>query len=893
MTLLPDPVDANDNALHQKIHHLQQTLAERDREYTHLRQERDRFLNFFQLSTDPLCVANLDGYFVQLNPAWQRVLGYDPAALMAQPFMHFVHPDDCQGTLLALQDLDSGKDIIAFENRYRCQDGSYRWFSWRAFPLKAERLIYAIAHDITARKQAQLALEAEKVFTQAVIENVADGVVACDGEGNLRLFNRTAREWHNCDPREVPPDQWANLYDLYEGDGITPLAIGRIPLLRAFQGEQVRNAGMAITVKGGEPRYIQADGDPLYDSEGQKIGAIAVMHDITERRRTEAALIQQEQFLRSIYDGVEHPIFVVDVTPAGDFIYAGWNAAAEEVTGIASDSVSGRSLAAILGRTKGHETRQHYQRCVDTGKTVIFESHYQIQGTDTTWLTTLNPLTNAGGQVYRIVGTSFNVTEQKQAEQALQQQALREQRLNQMIYQVRSTLNLQQILDTATQALQEVLQVDVCRYLWYYARNPLETAPCWEVVSEAIAPHLPSTLGWRTTDAMLKPLTDLAFQTDLVKIDAVTELDNVAVRSLCDLWQYQAMLSIPILTQAGQVGLFTCAQTSPPRPWTTEEVSLLKAIGNQVAIAINQAELYKRAGDKARELEQAMTELQHTQTQLIQSEKMSSLGQLVAGVAHEINNPVNFIYGNLSHANHYTQDMLHLLSLYREHYPDPVEAIQAESEAVDIEFLMADLPKLITSMRVGAERIQQIVLSLRNFSRMDEAEFKAVDIHDGLDSTLMILQNRIKAGGDRPSIQVVQNYGSLSPVQCYPGQLNQVFMNILVNALDALEEHDQQRTLEQCQAAPSRIDISTQLISGDRVQIRIKDNGKGIPPHLQARLFDPFFTTKPVGKGTGLGMSISYQIVTEKHRGTLECVSAPGQGAEFIITIPRQHTAQH
>ena len=280
------------------------------------------------------------------------------------------------------------------------------------------------------------------------------------------------------------------------------------------------------------------------------------------------------------------------------------------------------------------------------------------------------------------------------------------------------------------------------------------------------------------------------------------------------------------------------------------------------------------------ELQQALKDLQKTQIQLIQSEKMSSLGQLVAGVAHEINNPVNFIYGNLEYTDDYTQQMLMLIKLYQKHYPYPEPEIQNANQLNDIEYLIEDLPKMLTSMKMGAKRIREIVLSLRIFSRLDEAEFKTADLHEGIDSTLLILQHRLKAQNNRPQIEVVKEYGKMPKIQCFSGQMNQVFMNLLANAIDALEEAFQK---ELCPNPLIR--ISSEQVNENAV-IRITDNGSGIPKAIQSRLFDPFFTTKAVGKGTGMGLSISYQIITEKHGGSLECISSPGQGAEFVIAIP-------
>ena len=345
---------------------------------------------------------------------------------------------------------------------------------------------------------------------------------------------------------------------------------------------------------------------------------------------------------------------------------------------------------------------------------------------------------------------------------------------------------------------------------------------------------------------------------------------------------------IPLVSRGKLLGRFG-VYYDKIRNFDEEEVHLAETFADYIVFAIErkqaEAELKRsqaEIAEKAAELEQALEELKRNKSQLIQSEKMSSLGQLVAGVAHEINNPVNFISGNIEHAHNYTQDLLKLLQLYQKHYPSPHPEIQDEAEAAEIDFVIEDLPKLLASMKVGAERIQKIVLSLRNFSRMDEAEMKDVNIHEGIDSTLLILQNRIKAKPNSPGIQIIKNYTDLPLVECFPGQLNQVFMNILSNAIDALEE----KTNLNDNAEPATIWIDTKLSHTNRVLIKIADNGPGIPEQIQKRLFDPFFTTKPVGSGTGLGLSISYQIVTEKHRGQLQCNSWLGERTEFTIEIP-------
>ncbi|MBD1939843.1 type IV pili methyl-accepting chemotaxis transducer N-terminal domain-containing protein [Microcoleus sp. FACHB-68] len=313
----------------------------------------------------------------------------------------------------------------------------------------------------------------------------------------------------------------------------------------------------------------------------------------------------------------------------------------------------------------------------------------------------------------------------------------------------------------------------------------------------------------------------------------------------------------------------------------------------QLALDRKLVELYKQsctataaAQAQAQQLQQTLHYLQQAQAHLVHSEKMSSLGQLLAGVAHEINNPVTFIYCNLSHAHNYVQDVLELLNLYRQRYPQPAAEIEDLSDCIELEFLLEDLPKVMSSMKMGAERIRQIVLSLRNFSRLDEAEITVVDIHEGIENTLLILQNRLKAQPDCAGIKVVKEFGNLPPVECYASQLNQVFMNILANALDALNSYNAQRCEQEVQDNPSCITIRTEVSHPDYVRVRIADNGPGMTKDVMTQLFEPFFTTKPVGQGTGLGLSISYQIVVDKHGGRLECASLPGEGAEFVIELP-------
>ncbi|MEB3217228.1 MAG: ATP-binding protein, partial [Nostocales cyanobacterium 94392] len=369
----------------------------------------------------------------------------------------------------------------------------------------------------------------------------------------------------------------------------------------------------------------------------------------------------------------------------------------------------------------------------------------------------------------------------------------------------------------------------------------------------------------------------------------------------------KSILCIPIINQGKFFGILYLENKLTAGVFTRNRIKLLNLIANQAAISLKNAILYsnlmqakedlesynqtlekkiaqrtQEVNDKNQILQKALQDLQSTQAHLIQTEKMSSLGQMVAGIAHEINNPVNFIHGNINHASQYVQDLLDLITIYQQQNNNSDSIVAKKSSEIDLDFILEDLPKLLKSIEIGTSRIRTIILGLRNFSRLDEAEMKSVDIHEGIENTLMILQHRFKAKDSCPEIQVIKKYGQLPEITCYPSQLNQVFMNILTNAIDALEDSQTKRqTIENL-----TIQIATEILNSNTARIKISDNGSGIETKVRQKIFDPFFTTKPVGSGTGLGLSISYQIIVDKHKGQLICNSTVGEGTEFIIEIP-------
>ena len=465
--------------------------------------------------------------------------------------------------------------------------------------------------------------------------------------------------------------------------------------------------------------------------------------------------------------------------------------------------------------------------------------------------------------------------------------------------QIRNSLDFNTILKTATNEIRQLMQIDCCQFLWY--RDDI-SQPQFEPIRNTCQLETVCPGCLKPETPVIDVLRDALLKNQRACIDDANRDPhlNPAQRNYLLSRGVQSLLAVTVHPSSGKVGVIVCESHDRQRSWDKEDIDLLDDMAAQLALAIDHAQLYEEsrfaaaiAKSRATQMQKALTDLQETQTQLIQSEKMSSLGLLVAGVAHEINNPISFITGNINHAREYANDLLELLCRYQDYYPQPPAEIRELSQAIDLDFLRDDLANVMASMEVGASRIQEIVKSLRTFSRLDEAEMKPVDIHEGIESTLLILQNRFKPNPDNPGIEIIKDYDTLPRVACYAGQLNQVFMNILCNAMDALDSYDRGRSpsVASARSHPSQIVIRTETTPRDTVTVSIRDNGPGMGETVKKRLFDPFFTTKPVGKGTGLGLSISYQIIVDKHRGKIDCISVLGEGTEFIIEIPIRQQA--
>ncbi|MCT7948649.1 PAS domain S-box protein [Ancylothrix sp. C2] len=751
-----------------------------------------------------------------------------------------------------------------------------------------------LSQEITDRQQAEASLVESYNLLQAVLEGVSDAIYVKDLQGYYILANSATMAVFNRPMSEVMGKTDCELIGQEMAETVQEtdrriMATGAAEMLEESLPDH----------KGEMLTFLSAK-SPYRDAGGKIMGLIGVSRNITERKKIEDALRAEKHFSLQISETIPNLLYIYDLVERRN-IYS--NRPVTELLGFSAEEVQklGENVMATLIHPEDlPRILEYHGALAQSEEDRIFEIEYRIIDRQGQWHWFYSRETifarTLEGKAKQMLGCSEDVTAKKQAETGLREsQALllekanREMLINRLASQIRNSLDIQTILQTTVNEIRSLFKIENCHFVWY---KPQGNPPSWEIVSESINPGIPSFLGSFTLE-QVGPFALRLASLELIRVDDVGRLSDGVFQEFLTSVGIVSVLSLPLQTRSGEIGIVSCCQHTKKRRWTDGEEELLKAVCDQLAIAIYQAELYTHSRETARlatlqasQLEETLKDLQRAQAQLIQSEKMSSLGQLVAGVAHEINNPVSFIFGNVEHAKAYIESLLGLLSLYGQHYPNPHAEIAAAIDTYELDFIVEDLPKLMSSMKAGATRIRDIVRSLRSFSRLDESEIKPVSLHEGIDNTLLILEHRLKTKPGYPPIEIIKNYGDLPDVECYASQLNQAFMNILNNAIDALEEQLLELPFEDINSALRQIKISTFLGANQRAVIVISDTGPGMSPEVKARLFDPFFTTKPVGTGTGLGLAISYQIVVQKHKGSLSCSSILGSGSKFTVEIP-------
>ncbi len=892
-------------------------VSDRKHAEERLRQQEAQYRRIFETLTDGLGIINLDtGKLVEINPAYHQIHGYSWAEFMDLSPTDWIHPEFFPlfhqlitelkaGRPFACQALDIHRqghwiDVDVKGIPYPYQDGTYG---------------LAIIRDISDRKRQERALrsivegtasQTGEAFFRTCVKSLALALnaryafIAEVDYNQTQPIAKTLAFWNGSDfgPNFQYPLAGTPCINVVE-----KRTICRYPqFLQSLFPEDADLVTLAAESYTGIPVLDPQDNflgfmavldtqpmaqDPVMESSILEIFSARAGAEI-ERMRAERALQEKDTLLQMTLRAGKMGCWSWH-RQTNQVI---WSDGVEEIFGLEPGSFTGE-LEAYLALTHPEDrdrVLQAIQHSLDTEQEYNIEHRIVLPNQDIQWLRGIGGIwRNDQGEVIGLLGSVLNDTRRKLDELALaestaqiRQRAQQEQLLNQIANQIRNSLRLDRILETTLQEIQRFLQIDRTQFAWYLQEGA-ETY--WDIICEVYASGLSGSLG-KHHFQNFGWISEQLLNEQIVRINDVSTIEDRAIQSVLTALGDRSLLVLPVRAESGKFGIIICIHYQCIRPWKDEEIEFLKRVVDQVAIALNQADLLAQSQTRTHELETLLRQLQRTQSQLIQSEKMSSLGQVVAGVAHEINNPLNFIYGNITHAKNYTEDLIHLLDLYQNYYPQPQGEIQETLAEMDLAFVKEDLQNLFESMSIGTHRIREIITSLRIFSRLDEAEFKEANLIEGIDSTLTILLPRLRANGWRPEIQLVKEYYPLPLIECYAGQLNQVFMNILTNAIDALDDRDRDRTPAQIAANPSIIRIQTRVIDNNII-IRIVDNGPGISPEVQTRLFDPFFTTKPVGKGTGLGLSISYQIITEKHHGQLFCTSHPGETA-FIIKIPVQ-----
>ena len=757
----------------------------------------------------------------------------------------------------------------------RKENGSLFWvrMSMKSIDFNGEAAILSAFYDITDRVETASALWQSEVKFQKMAANVPGMIyqylLRPDGSNDFIYVSPGCREIYELEPEKLKKNA-ALMWSVVHPDDLNSLsesiAISAKTLQPwKYEGRIVTRSGKLKWVSGLSRPELQPNGDILWEG---------VTIDISDRKLAEIALSESKLALQQANQELEKRVLertealqtsqkmlwlVIDNIPQfiawkdRDSVYLGGNKNFAKVAGFNHQSE-------IVGLTDYDmpwkpEEAEFFRDCdrrimdSNTAEYHIIEPQLQADGTQR-WLDTNKiPLHDNNGNVVGILCTFEDITERLSLEAKLQAS---EELFRKIFEDAPIGINLVDLDDNRLVRVNKTY----CEMLGYTAA---------ELVGKTFIEigHSEDNQKKSQVAAALYRGEITSYDIEVRQISATGEIVWVNVTA-------------------------TLIRDGEGKP--IYNLGMIENITNRkisaAALQASETQLRKQAA----QLQEAYEQLQHAQIQLVQSEKMSSLGQMVAGIAHEINNPATFIHGNISHTQTYFHNLIELLDLYQHSYPSPVTQIAEKVKEVDLDFIKEDLPKMLNSMSVGVERISKIVLSLRNFSRLDESGMKLADLHEGLDSTLLIVQHRLNSSNGNNPIEIIKEYGEISKINCCAGQLNQVFFNIISNAIDALENQKQNRTIAirtLTKKAELNIHSKNQLDRSDRIVICIADSGPGMTEDVCRRMFDPFFTTKPVGSGTGLGLSISHQIVVEKHRGSLRCICAPGQGAEFWIELPQ------